>query len=421
MVSKWITKGEGTLPDDIDSSLGLKILKDHRIEGDILPGSFSVFSPDIIMGHDVTTPPALEMISEAGLPFLRAADRTRFYLDHFTPPKDKSSAEACRAMKEFNDRYGIGDLVNWGEGICHVHLFEEGRVHPGQLVIGADSHITTGGAIGALCCGIGSTDLAVAMASGEFWLEVPKPQGIVFNGTPDVWCEGKDLALRMVGWLGSGGGKGKVLEIDGQILNWMSEDGKFTICNMAAETSCVSALMTNDFRDKGPLSPDWDYEVEEIEIEDMGPQIATPGSPSLTDNVEDVGGNVVDQVFVGSCTNGRLDDIRIVANMLRGKKVHPDVRLLVIPGSRAVYSAADTAGYLKSIINAGGVISMPTCGPCAGGFLGVLPDGEVALSTSNRNFKGRMGEPSSKIFLSGAAVAAASSITGVISHPEEVK
>jgi 3-isopropylmalate/(R)-2-methylmalate dehydratase large subunit len=179
--------------------------------------------------------------------------------------------------------------------------------------------------------------------------------------------------------------------------------------------------MTNNFRDKGPLSPDWEYEVEEVEIEDMGPQIATPGSPSYTDNVEDIGGKVVDQVFVGSCTNGRLDDIRIVSSILRGKKVHPDVRFLVIPGSRNVYSAAEKAGYLKNIIDAGGVIAMPTCGPCAGGFLGVLPDGEVALSTSNRNFKGRMGEPTSKIFLSGAAVAAASSVTGVISHPEEVK
>jgi 3-isopropylmalate/(R)-2-methylmalate dehydratase large subunit len=409
------------LSDDIDPSLGLGILENHRIEGDIIPGAFTVFSPDIIMGHDVTSPPAMELINEAGIPFLRAANRTRFYLDHFTPPKDKKSAEACRAMKEFHERYGISETVNWGEGICHIHLFEEGRVQPGQLVIGADSHITTGGAIGAFCCAIGSTDLAVAMASGEFWLEVPKPLGIIFEGTPDVWCEGKDLALRMTGWLGPGGGRNKVLEIDGQILNWMGDDGRFTITNMAAETSCTSALMTNDFRDKGPLSPDWDFEVEEIDIDDMGPQIASPGSPSKTDNVEDIGGKVVDQVFVGSCTNGRLDDIRIVANILKGKKVHPDVRLLVIPGSRSVYSHADKVGYLKSIVDAGGIISMPTCGPCAGGFLGVLPDGEVAVSTSNRNFKGRMGEPTSKIYLSGAAVAAASAVTGVISHPEEVK
>jgi 3-isopropylmalate/(R)-2-methylmalate dehydratase large subunit len=161
--------------------------------------------------------------------------------------------------------------------------------------------------------------------------------------------------------------------------------------------------------------------VEEIDIDDMGPQIATPGCPSKTDNVENVGGSVVDQVFVGSCTNGRLDDIRIVANMLKGRKVHPDVRLLVIPGSRSVYSKADKVGYLKTIVDSGGIVSMPTCGPCAGGFLGVLPDGEVTVSTSNRNFKGRMGEPTSKIYLSGAAVAAASAITGVISHPEEVK
>jgi 3-isopropylmalate/(R)-2-methylmalate dehydratase large subunit len=324
-------------------------------------------------------------------------------------------------MKEFHERFGIGEIVNWGEGICHVHMFEDGKVQPGQLVIGADSHITTGGALGAFCCAIGSTDLAVAMASGEFWLEVPEPLGIVFNGTPDVWCEGKDLALRMTGWVGAGGGRKKVLEIDGQILNWMGADGKFTITNMAAETSCTSALLTNDFRDKGPLSPDWDYETEEIDIDDMGPQIASPGSPSKTDNVEDVGGEVVDQVFVGSCTNGRLDDIRIVANILKGRKVHPDVRLLVIPGSRSVYSQADKVGYLKSIVDAGGIISMPTCGPCAGGFLGVLPDGEVTVSTSNRNFKGRMGEPTSKVYLSGAAVAAASAITGIISHPEEVK
>jgi len=408
------------LPDDIDSSLALKILKDHRVEGDVIPGSFSVFSPDLIMGHDVTAPPAVNRINEAGLPFLRGAGRTALYLDHFTPPKDKQSAEACRALTEFHDRYGIKQLVNWGEGICHVHLFEGNKILPEQLVIGADSHITTGGAIGALCMGIGSTDLAVAMASNEFWIEVPRPLGIVFDGTPDVWCEGKDLALRMVGWLGSGGGRGRVLEIDGQILNWMGDDGKFTITNMAAETSCTSAIMTNHFPDRGPLSPDWEYDVEEIGIEDMGPQISTPGCPSNVENVEDVSGRLIDQVFVGSCTNGRLEDIRIVAQTLKGRKVHPDVRLLVIPGSRGVYASADRAGYLKTIIDAGGVISMPTCGPCAGGFLGVLPDGEVTIATSNRNYKGRMGEPTSKIYLAGAAVAAASAVTGVITHPEEV-
>jgi len=409
------------MSDDIRSSLGLSILKEHLIEGEAAPGRFSVFRPDIIMAHDVTGPPALKMINDSGLPFLRAADRTHFYLDHFTPPKDLKSAESCRAMKEFGNRYGIKELVNWGEGICHVHLFEDGRVKPGELVIGADSHITTGGAQGAFCTAIGSTDLAVAMASGEFWLEVPRPLGVVFNGTPDVWCEGKDMALRMISWLGAGGGRGKVLEIDGQVLNWMGEDSRFTITNMAAETSCISALMTNHVRDKGPLSPDWDFEVEEIEIDDMGPQVSVPGSPNLSDEVENLSGEVVDQVFIGSCTNGRLDDLRVTASVLKGRKVHPEIRLLVIPGSRSVYSAAERAGYLKTIVEAGGVISMPTCGPCAGGFLGVLAEGEVALSTSNRNFRGRMGEPSSRVFLSGAAVAAASSITGMISHPGEVK
>ncbi|MGA1866124.1 MAG: aconitase/3-isopropylmalate dehydratase large subunit family protein [Thermoplasmatota archaeon] len=403
------------------ASLGLNILKAHLVEGDVTPGSFSVFSPDLIMGHDVTAPPAVKRINEAGLPFLKGAGHTALYLDHFTPPKDEKSAETCRSLKEFRDRYGIVNLIDWGEGICHVHLFEEGKILPGQLVVGADSHITTGGALGALCCAMGSTDLAVAMASNELWLEVPTPMGIVFEGTPDVWCEGKDLALRMVGWLGCGGGNGKVLEIDGQILRWIGEDGRFTITNMAAETACTSAIMTLDFPDKGPLSPDWEYGVEEIDIEDMGPQISVPGAPSNVENVEDVSGRVVDQIFIGSCTNGRLEDMRVLAQTLKGRKVHPDVRLLVIPGSRHVYSAADRAGYLKSIIDAGGIISMPTCGPCAGGFLGVLPAGEVTVATSNRNYFGRMGEPTSKIYLSGVAVAAASAITGVISHPEEVK
>ncbi|MBN1390229.1 MAG: 3-isopropylmalate dehydratase large subunit [Candidatus Thermoplasmatota archaeon] len=409
------------MPDDIGPSLGLNILKDHMVEGEIVPGSFSVFSPDLIMGHDVTSPPAVSRINEAGLPFLRGAEHTAIYLDHFTPPKDRRSAEACRSLREFHDRYNIASLIDWGEGICHVHLFEGDRILPGQLIAGADSHITTGGALGALCCSVGSTDLAVAMASNEFWLEVPRPLGVVFNGTPDVWCEGKDLALRMVRQLGDGGGRGKILEIDGQILRWMGLDSRFTITNMAAETSCTSAIMALDFPDKGPLSPDWDYNVLEMDIEDMGPQISLPGSPVNVENVEDVTGRAVDQVFIGSCTNGRLDDIRITAQILKGRMVHPQVRMLVIPGSRHVYSAADKAGYLKTIIDAGGVISMPTCGPCAGGFLGILSDGEVTVATSNRNFTGRMGEPTSKVYLSGAAVAATCAITGVISHPEEVK
>ena len=401
-------------------SLGLEILSDHLVEGSVDVGDFSIFSPDLIMGHDVTSPPAIGLINEHGLPYLRASDKTRLYLDHFTPPKDRESAEACRNIKEFSNRYGVGELINWGEGICHVHLFENGRVGPGQLVIGADSHTTAGGALGALCIGIGSTDLAAAMVSGEFWLEVPKPLGIEFKGIPDVWCEGKDVALRLVSWLGCGGGRNRVLEMDGQILKWLSVDGRLTVSNMAAETSAVGAIQTMDMNEFGPLSPDWEWEVEEVDIDEMSPQIAVPGSPNNVDNVENIEGRIVDQVFVGSCTNGRLDDLRTVSKVLEGKKVHPDVRLLVIPGSRNVYSAAEKAGYLKTIIDAGGVVMMPTCGPCAGGFLGILPDGEVALSTSNRNFQGRMGEPTSKIYISGAAVAAASAVTGVITHPGEV-
>ncbi|MEA3558435.1 MAG: aconitase/3-isopropylmalate dehydratase large subunit family protein [Candidatus Thermoplasmatota archaeon] len=406
--------------DNVNPSLGLEILEDHLVEGSIDVGSYSIFSPDVIMGHDVTSPPAVEMLNEAGFPFLRASDRTRLYLDHFTPPKDRKSAEACRLLREFSGRYGVNELVDWGEGICHVHLFENGRVIPKQLVIGADSHITTGGALGALCIGIGSTDLAVAMASGEFWLEVPEPLGISLEGTPDVWCEGKDIALRMISWLGPGGARGRIMEIDGEILRWLGDDGRYTISNLAAETSCTSSIITTEFPESGPLSPDWSFPTETIELDEMGPQVAVPDSPNNVEPVENVNGKIIDQVFIGSCTNGRLDDIRLTAKILKGQKVHEDVRLLVIPGSRGVYSAADRAGYLKTIIDAGGVISMPTCGPCAGGFLGVLPDGEHALATTNRNFKGRMGETSSKVYLSGVAVAAASAIMGMISHPEEV-
>ncbi len=402
------------------SSLGLSILKEHLIEGTMEIGDYSIFSPDIIMGHDVTALPSINMINEHGLPYLRASMRTVLYMDHFTPPKDRPSAEACRSMREFSSRYSIRDLVEWGEGICHVHLFEDGRVQKGQLVIGADSHTTTGGALGAFCMGVGSTDLAAAMASGEFWLEVPKPLGVEFSGIPDVWCDGKDLALRMISWLGCGGGRDRILEMDGQILNWMGHDGRLTISNMAAETSAVAALITTDLKENGPLSPDWSWDTETIDIDDMGPQVAIPGSPNDAEDVENLEGRVVDQVFVGSCTNGRLDDLRILAGTLKGRKVHPDVRLLVIPGSRAVYSAAQRAGYLKIIMDAGGVVSMPTCGPCAGGFLGILPDGEVALTTTNRNFPGRMGEKTSMIYISGAAVAGASAIKGMISHPEEV-
>ncbi len=406
--------------DLIKGSLGLKILDDHLVEGTIMINDYSVFTPDHIMGHDVTSIPAIDMINGSGLPYLRSSMRTSLYLDHFTPPKDKESAEACRVIKEFSNRYGIRDLVNWGEGICHIHLFEDDKVKKGQLVIGADSHTTTGGALGAFCMGIGSTDLAAAMASGEFWLQVPEPLGIEFSGIPDVWCEGKDLALRMISRLGCGGARDRVLEMDGKIIRWLSEDGRFTISNLAAETSAVGALITSEAREYGPLSPDWEWKTDVIEVDDMGPQISRPGSPNDTDDVDNLEGKIVDQVFVGSCTNGRIDDMRVLAGVLKGKKVHPDVRLLVIPGSRAVYSISEKAGYLKTIIDAGGVISMPTCGPCAGGFLGILADGEVAISTSNLNFTGRMGEPTSKIYISGVSVAGASAIKGMIVHPEEV-
>jgi 3-isopropylmalate/(R)-2-methylmalate dehydratase large subunit len=401
-------------------SLGLSILRDHLVEGPFEVGEYSVFSPDLIMGHDVTAPPSIKMINDHGLPYLRASMKTLLYMDHFTPPKDRQSAESCRAMREFSNRYGIKDLVEWGEGICHVHLFEEDRIRNGQLVIGADSHTTTGGALGAFCMGVGSTDLAAAMASGEFWLEVPEPMGIEFCGIPDVWCDGKDLSLRMISWLGCGGSRDRALEIDGQILKWMGNDGRMTISNMSAETSAVAGMITTDFKEHGPMSPDWEWETEQIDVDDMGPQVAIPGSPNEAEDVENLEGQIVDQVFVGSCTNGRLDDMRILASTLKGRKVHPDVRLLVIPGSRSVYSAAQRAGYLKTIMDAGGVVTMPTCGPCAGGFLGILPDGEIALTTTNRNFPGRMGEKTSRIYISGPAVAGASAIRGMISHPEEV-
>lgn len=405
----------------IGSSASLSILYQHLLDGKVEPGTPAVFAPDHIMGHDVTAPPAADMISRNGIPYLRAAGKTVMYLDHFTPPKDSMSAENCRVLKEFSGRYGIRELVDWGEGICHVHMFEGDLVNKGDLVIGADSHITTGGAKGAFCTAIGSTDLAVAMASGEFWLDVPNPFGIIFDGLPDVWCEGKDIGLRMVSWLGSGGGQKRGLEIDGEILQWLGEDGRKTICNLASEVSCTSSIMTNDMPGQGPSSPRWEWDTEHITIDDMGPQIAVPGSPDRVENIENVTGKAVDQVFVGSCTNGRLDDMRILSEVLKGRKVHPDVRLLVIPGSKSVYSAAERAGYLRNIIDADGIIAMPTCGPCAGGFLGVLPSGDVAVSTTNRNYRGRMGDPTSKIYLAGVAVAGASAVTGVITHPEEVR
>jgi len=391
------------------------------VEGLLEEGELCIFRPDLIMGHDVLTPPAVEMINKGGIPRLKAADRTVIYLDHFTPPKDKESAEACRLLREFADRFGIGRLIEWGEGICNVHLFEGKMVMPKDLVVGADSHVTTGGALGAYSTAIGSTDLAVAMASGEVWLEIPRPLGLVFDGIPDVWAEGKDLALRSISRLGEEKGLGRLLEIDGKIIGWMGDDNRATIANMASESSVAAAIFPDRGGDGfGPLSTRWSHETLHIDIEGMGPQIAVPSSPDRVEPVENVEGKNVDQVFVGSCTNGRLDDLRVLSSILKGRKVHPDVRLLVIPGSRAIYSQAERAGYLKSIIDAGGIISMPTCGPCAGGFLGILPAGEVAVSTSNRNFRGRMGDPTSKIYLTGAAVAGATAVRGVITHPQEV-
>ena len=401
----------------------------------VIPGDLVNVKIDLALGNDVTAPVAIKEFERFGLQRVFDPDKIVLVPDHFTPNKDIASAEQVMVIRRFAEKYGIKNYFEVGRmGIEHALLPEKGLVWPGAVIIGADSHTCTYGALGAFSTGVGSTDLAAAMAIGETWFKVPTTMRFEYNGNLPQWVGGKDLILFTIGQIGVDGARYRAMEFAGSAIATLSMDGRLTMANMAIEAGGKCGYIqpdqvTFDYlkdRVKGPYQAvysDSDAEYEEVyrfDIGDLEPQIAFPPSPDNVYPLSKVGNISIDQVVIGSCTNGRIEDLRVAASLLKGKKVNPKVRLLVIPATQAIYSTALEEGLLKTFIDAEAAVSTPTCGPCLGGHMGILARGEKALATTNRNFIGRMGHPESEVYLCNPAVAAASAVAGKIIHPEEI-
>lgn len=418
-----------------------KILLSHVKKKSINPGDFINAKVDFCLGNDITAPISIGEFRKIGAK--KVFDKTRIALipDHFTPAKDMQSANQAKMLYEFAKEHDITHYYEVGRmGIEHALLPELGLVLPGDLVIGADSHTCTYGALGCFAAGIGSTDLAAAFIKGECWFKVPESIKFVYHGKLKKWVSGKDLILYTIGQIGVDGALYKAMEFTGEAIKALPMDDRFSICNMAIEAGGKSGIIEPDqatikyvkqaVRKNKPKrkgfklyksDKDAEYaEVKEIDASKIEPQVSLPHLPSNVKPVNKVKGVNIDQVVIGSCTNGRISDLEIAAKILKGRKIKPGVRLIVIPATQAIYLEAVKKGYAKTFIAAGGVFSTPSCGPCLGGHLGILAEGERALATTNRNFVGRMGHPKSEVYLSSPAIAAASAVRGRIAHPKEV-
>ncbi len=412
-----------------------KILARHAGEEHVKPGDLIQVKVDLALANDITAPLAIKVFEELGRNEVFDREKIALVPDHFVPNKDIPSAQQVKLVREFANRYSIKNFFELGEvGIEHVLLPEKGMIAPGDLIIGADSHTCTYGALGAFSTGVGSTDLGVIMATGETWLRVPETIKIVFNGELNRWVSGKDLILYVLKLLGVEGGIYKALEFSGDTIKELSMADRFTMANMAVEVGAKNGIFEPDdkvteyMKDRGARDgvylysdPDAHYEkIVNINTGDIYPQIACPHSPDNVADVNEIGEIKLDQVFIGSCTNGRLEDLRIASQVIKGKRIAKGLRLIVIPSTPWIYKKALEEGIITTLLDAGAVIGPPCCGPCLGGHMGILAEGETALSTTNRNFKGRMGHPESKVYLSNPAVAAASAVAGKIISPEEL-
>jgi 3-isopropylmalate/(R)-2-methylmalate dehydratase large subunit len=389
---------------------------------------------DLILANDITAPIAIKEFQRTGVDKVFDSKKVVMVPDHFVPNKDIASAEQAKLMREFAHEQEILYFEVGQMGIEHVLLPEQGLVLPGDVVIGADSHTCTYGALGIFATGMGSTDIASAMATGDIWMKVPPTIKLVYHGRLGKWVSGKDLILYTIGDIGVDGALYSAMEFAGEAIDALSIDSRFTMANMAIEAGAKAGIFgvddkTLDYikpRAKRPYTvyePDDDAEysqVIEYDVSAIEPQVALPHSPANTKPVSQVENIEINQAVIGSCTNGRLEDLRITAQILKGRKVHPEVRCIIIPGSQQVYLDALVEGLIETFIRAGAVVSTPTCGPCLGGHMGVLADGERCISTTNRNFVGRMGSTKSEVYLANPAVAAASAIIGKIAGPEEV-
>lgn len=412
-----------------------RILAKHAGLERVEPGQIIMAKVDLVLSNDITGIAAIQEFEKIrGASAVFDSSKIVFVPDHFVPNKDIQAARNVKKIREFAARFGTHYFEVGRMGVEHVILPENGFVVPGELIIGADSHTCTYGALGAFATGVGSTDVAAAFALGEVWLKVPPSMKVVYRGRPGKWASGKDLILRTIGEIGVDGALYMAMEFSGDVVPELSMADRFTMANMAVEAGAKSGFfevdrVTEEYLRKVTDRPYVVYRSDpdaafartvEVDVEGLEPQVAFPHLPENVRGVSEAGDIPIDQVVIGSCTNGRLEDLRIAAGILEGKEVHPRVRAIVIPGSQTVYAEALREGLIETFVRAKCAVSTPTCGPCIGGYMGILAAGERCVSTTNRNFVGRMGDPSSEVYLASPAVAAASAIAGRIIGPDQL-
>ena len=412
-----------------------KILAAHAGLSTVSAGQLIEADLDLVLGNDITSPVAIHEIEKMNVDGVFHKDKIALVMDHFAPNKDIKSAQHCKCVREFACKNEISNYFDVGEmGIEHALLPEKGLTVAGDVIIGADSHTCTYGALGAFSTGVGSTDMAAGMATGKAWFKVPSAIKFNITGKPAKWISGKDVILHIIGMIGVDGALYKSMEFVGDGIQYLSMDDRFTIANMAIEAGGKNGIfpvddLTRAYMKEHSKRPFVEYEADAdaeydeeytIDLSTLKPTVAFPHLPENTKTIDEVGEVNIDQVVIGSCTNGRMDDLRIAAKILEGKKVAKGLRVIVIPATQQIYLDAMEEGLIRTFIEAGAIVSTPTCGPCLGGYMGVLAEGERCVSTTNRNFVGRMGHVESEVYLASPAVAAASAITGRISGPDEV-
>lgn len=412
-----------------------KILAAHAGLSSVSAGQLIEADLDLVLGNDITSPVAIHEIEKMKVDGVFHKDKIALVMDHFAPNKDIKSAQHCKCVREFACKNEISNYFDVGEmGIEHALLPEKGLTVAGDVIIGADSHTCTYGALGAFSTGVGSTDMAAGMATGRAWFKVPSAIKFNITGKPAKWISGKDVILHIIGMIGVDGALYKSMEFVGDGIRYLTMDDRFTIANMAIEAGGKNGIfpvddLTRAYMKEHSKRPFVEYEADAdaeydeeytIDLSTLKPTVAFPHLPENTKTIDEVGNVKIDQVVIGSCTNGRMDDLRIAAKILEGKKVAKGLRVIVIPATQQIYLDAMEEGLIRTFIEAGAVVSTPTCGPCLGGYMGVLAEGERCVSTTNRNFVGRMGHVDSEVYLASPAVAAASAITGKISGPAEV-
>ena len=412
-----------------------KILAAHAGKKAVSAGELINAKVDLILANDITAPIAIQEFKKTGAKHVFNKDRIALIPDHFTPQKDIKAAEQCKLLKEFSKEQDISLYFEVGRmGIEHAFLPEQGLVGPGDLVIGADSHTCTYGALGAFATGVGSTDAAAAMATGECWFKVPESMKFIYFGKLNKWVSGKDLILHTIGDIGVDGALYRAMEFEGEAIRRLPMSGRLTMCNMAIEAGgkngiIVPDAITEEYVKERVKRPYTLYasdsgahytEIRDYDCSTIPLTVACPHLPSNTKPATELSHITIDQVVVGSCTNGRIEDLREAAQILKDRKVNPNVRMIIFPATQLIYKQAMREGLLDIFIDAEAVVSTPTCGPCLGGHMGILAKGERALATTNRNFVGRMGHPESEVYLSNPAVAAATAVLGKISTPEEL-